>query len=158
MLQCIAAWENIENSGVRTILRALCGMCSSVLQCVAVCCSVLQCVAVCCSVLQYVAVCCSVCSVLQCVAVWEKLEISGVHLSFRAPCGMCNSALHCFAVCCSMLQYVAVCCSVGKYRDLWRAPKFLRSVRHVQQCVAVCYSVLQYVAVCCSMLQYGQIL
>ena len=50
---------------------ALCFVCCSVLQCVAVRCSVLQCVAVCCSVLQCsvlqcVAVCCSV---LQCVAV-----------------------------------------------------------------------------------------
>ena len=57
-VQCVACvdrrWKQVG--------AAVCYVCCSVLQCVAVCCSVLQCVAVCCSVLQCVmcvAVCCS---------------------------------------------------------------------------------------------------
>jgi len=76
-----------------------CGVCCSVVQCVAVWCSVLQCGAVCCSVLQWVAVWCSVvfcvwhdsvCCSVECVAVWR-------------------SVLQCGAVCCSVVQCGVLC-------------------------------------------------
>jgi len=56
-------------------------------------------------VLQCVAVCCSV---LQCVAVYRKIDIS----FFAVYC----SVLQCVAVCCSVLHCVAVCCSVSRDR------------------------------------------
>jgi len=56
LLQCVAVCcSQMHIPILQIVWLKLCGVCCSVLQCVAVCCSVLQCVAVCCSVLQCVA-------------------------------------------------------------------------------------------------------
>ena len=72
------------------------------------------------SVLQYVAVCCSV---LQCVAVTSRIQISqvtcmsesydSIHLTTHV-----SSVLQYDAACCSVLQGVAVCCSILHYFDV----------------------------------------
>jgi len=66
-------------------------------------------------VLQCVAVCCSV---LQCVAVRDKvLRSSPLHIHEARQCvAVRGSVLQCVAVCCSVLQCddSCVCCSVWK--------------------------------------------
>jgi len=149
-----------------------CGVCCSVLQCVAVCCRwelrsiavwcVLQCFAVCCSVLQCVAVCCrwelgsfAVWCVLQCVAVRCSLELRRMsrwgHL--RLACvAACFSVLQRVVACCIVLQCVAVCCSCElRCMAWWRRES--GGCCSVLQCVAVCCSVVPCGAVCCSVLQ-----
>jgi len=65
------------------------GVCSSVLQCVAVCCNVLQCVEVCCIVLYYKAV--------------------------RACFPAKKCVLQCVAVCCSVLQCIVLSGCSGSF-------------------------------------------
>ena len=67
------------------------------------------CCGVCYSVLHCVAVCCGVCySVLQCVAIAVPYAASKA-----APPGVCKSCLlQCFTMCCNVLQSFARCCSV----------------------------------------------
>jgi len=126
------------------------------LPCVAVCsvcCSVLQCVALCCIVLQFVAVCCSVngalsdawsctcCGVSQCVAVCLQrvaVPMSSYQacLGLRFPyvkvlqcvavCSLCCSVLQCVALCCNLLQCVAV--SMAPYQTHGVARVVCRSV------------------------------
>ena len=76
-----------------------CGVCCSVVQCVAVWCSVLQCVAVSCSVVQRGVLCMTWLSVLQ--------------------CGVCCSVAQCVAVWCSVLQCGAVWCFVYDMTHSW---------------------------------------
>jgi len=117
---------------------AMCWVCCSVLQFVAVCCSalhewrqcgspcwccesvcVLWCAAMCCSVLQ----CAAMCVAAWGASMWQPLLV----------------LLRCarVTVCCSVLQCVAVCCIV------------LHCVYSVLQCSAACCSVVQRVAVGC---------
>jgi len=72
------------------------------------------------------------CSVLQCVAVWN-----------RDPKLKCCFVLQRVAVCCSVLQCFAECCCV--LQCVIEAPSYI---------VAACCSVLQRFAVCCSVLQF----
>ena len=155
-----------------------CGVCCSVLQCVAGCCIVLQCAALQCSVLQCVAVCCSV---LQCVA--ECCRCSCRAARGRPDClypvpklkhlattnsvdsspqtsssaiAVCCSVLQCVAVCCSVLQCVAVCCSesalLHQHHKLYRLGRIKeRGHLYDRVCCIVC-NVSQRVAACCSVL------
>ena len=109
---------------------AVCSVCCSLLQSVAVCCSLL---AVCCSVLRVVIPpICEISLIYMCKVDQPNALLSGVYV---AVCFVvCCSVFQRVAVCCSLLQSVAVCCSL-------------------LQSVAVCCSALQSVAVCCSLLQ-----
>ena len=109
--QCVAGRERVDtkyhvSSSFGTprtyIYRMCCSVCHSVVQCGAVCCGVLQ----------------RVCSVLQCVAVKERVDAK-CHVSsgFGEPriylhTMCCSVCLHCVTVCCTVLQCVAACCSV----------------------------------------------
>ena len=151
-----------------------CGVCCSVLQCVAVCCSVQHCNAVCCSVLQCVAVCCSV---LQCVAVCCRVLQMQLQSCSRTPrlslpssqtesssyhklCRLittnfivCDSSvLQCVAVCCSVLQCVAVSLlyCISTTSSIVSVELKKEGIYTIEFAVssATCHSVLQRVAAC----------
>jgi len=150
---------------------AVCGVCYSVLQYIALYCSAvailsrttcahlpttsaLQCVAVGCSGLQ----CVAVYSVLR-IAVYSRV-LQWVCDSFtndmsqpsKNPkltiCAESYKVLLSFAVCCIVLQCVAVCCSVLTVFPRTTRAHFPTTCN--SQCVVGCCSVLQCVAVCCS--------
>ena len=77
-----------------------------------------------------VAVCCSV---LQCVAVYLRMQVPDVHIR---GVGVLQCIAVCIAVCCSVLQGVAV------YLQM-QVPDVQAHGIGVLQCVAVCCSVLQ---------------